>query len=54
MAVHQHHHHSPGHHPHDTRVHASPSLLRLGALERLGLAAILIGALWLAIAWAMV
>jgi hypothetical protein len=49
--AHHHHHHHPG------RVHpptsVNPSILRLGALQRLGLSAGLIALLWLAAYWAM-
>jgi hypothetical protein len=48
---HPHHHHHPGHvHP-PASVHAS--ILRLSALERLGIAAVLIALLWAAAFWAM-
>jgi hypothetical protein len=46
-----HHHHHPGHvHP-SPRV--SPSLLRLSALQRVGVVAILLALLWTAVAWAL-
>ena len=49
MDAHQHHH--PGHaHPPAT---VSPSILRLSALERLGVAAGLIALLWAAAFWAL-
>ena len=50
------HHHDHGHH-HEGHAHppatAHPSILRMSALERLGLAAGLIALLWLAAFWAM-
>jgi hypothetical protein len=46
-----HHHHHRGHaHPPAT---VSPSILRLSALERLAAVAVLIAALWGAVAWAI-
>jgi hypothetical protein len=46
-----HHHHDPGHaHP---PAGIAPSILRLSALERLGVAAALIALLWAAVFWAM-
>jgi len=46
-----HHHHDPGHaHP---PAGVAPSILRLSALERLGVAAGLIALLWAAVFWAM-
>ncbi len=46
-----HHHHHPGHlHPPAT---LNPSILRLSALERLGIATGLIALLWAAAFWAM-
>jgi hypothetical protein len=53
MATHDqtHHHHHPGHaHPPAT---VSPSILRLSALERLAAVAVVVAALWGAVAWAM-
>ena len=48
MEPHQHHH--PGHaHPPAT---VSPSILRLSALERLAAVAVVVAALWGAVAWA--
>jgi hypothetical protein len=48
---HEHRHHHPGHlHP-PASVH--PSILRLSALQRLGVAAGLIALVWLATLWAM-
>jgi hypothetical protein len=45
-----HHHHHPGHiHP---PAAAAPSLLRLSAIQRLGIAAALIALIWLAVYWA--
>jgi hypothetical protein len=44
-----HHHHAPGAHP----VTVPPSILRLSAGQRLALVAVLVVALWLAVAWAM-
>ena len=49
MEPHSHHH--PGH-AHPPAI-VSPSILRLSALERLAAAAVLIVALWGAVAWAM-
>jgi hypothetical protein len=45
-----HHHHDIG--PHPTPA-ISPSLLRLSVVQRLGLAAILIGLIWLVVFWAI-
>ena len=46
---HGHHHHDPGHaHP---PAGVAPSILRLSALERLGVAAGLIALLWAAVFW---
>jgi hypothetical protein len=46
-----HHHHAPGHaHP---PASVSPSILRLSAWERLAVAAVIIAALWGAVAWAI-
>jgi hypothetical protein len=46
-----HHHHDPGHaHP---PAGVAPSILRLSALERLGVAAGLIALLWAAAFWAL-
>jgi hypothetical protein len=46
-----HHHHHPGHsHP---SPKLSPSLLRLSAASRLGVAAVLIALMWAAALWAM-
>jgi hypothetical protein len=46
-----HHHHQAG------RSHPSPaltfSLLRLSALRRLGLVAVVVAAMWVAVAWAL-
>jgi hypothetical protein len=44
-----HHHHAPGAHP----VTVPLSILRLSAGQRLAVVAVLIAALWLAVAWAM-
>ena len=46
-----HHHHAPGQ-PHEP-ASVSPSILRLSAIERLGMAAIVIAVLWGAAVWAM-
>jgi hypothetical protein len=50
-----HHHHHDHHHPGRAHPPASvhPSILRLSALERLGVAAGLIALLWAAAYWAM-
>lgn len=46
-----HHRHDPGHaHPSPA---LAPSLLRLSAVQRLGLVAVLLGLLWGAVAWAL-
>jgi len=45
-----HHHHAGGPHPAPT---LTPSLLRLSAAQRLGLAAALSLLIWAAVAWAM-
>lgn len=46
-----HHHHHAGHvHPSPT---IAPSLLRLAAPQRLGIAGLLIVAIWLAVLWAL-
>ena len=46
-----HHHHHPGHlHP---PASVNPSILRLSALQRLGIAAGLIAVLWAAAFWVM-
>jgi len=49
MDAHQHHHAGHAHPP----ATVSPSILRLSALERLATVAIVIVALWGAVAWAM-
>ena len=53
MAPHDHHHH----HHHPGRAHPSatvaPSILRLSALARLSIAAVVIVALWGAVLWAI-
>lgn len=49
MDAHQHHHEGHAHPP----ATVSPSILRLSALERLGAVAVVIVALWGAVAWAM-
>lgn len=50
-APHPHHHHHPGHaHP---PAAVTVSLLRLSAVQRLGLAAALIALVWLAVVWAI-
>lgn len=45
------------HHRHDGHVHPSPavapSLLRLSALQRLGLVAMMLAVLWGAVLWAL-
>lgn len=46
-----HHHHAPGQ-PHQP-ASVSPSILRLSAVGRLGIAAVVIAVLWAAAAWAM-
>ena len=46
-----HHHHDPAHAHPPARV--APSILRLSALERLGVAATLIALLWAATFWAL-
>jgi hypothetical protein len=58
MSMSDHHHHGqPHHHHHEGHAHppatAHPSILRMSALERLGLAAGLIALLWVAAFWAM-
>jgi hypothetical protein len=45
-----HHHHADHAHP---SPHVAPSLLRLSALQRLGLVAVLLTLLWGAVAWAL-
>lgn len=52
-ADHRHHHHAPGHHPHDARAQSFPSLLRLSAVRRLAAATAVIAVLWGAIFWAI-
>ncbi len=48
---HDHHHHHPGRaHP---AAAVAPSILRLSALERLGIAAVVIVVLWGAVFWAI-
>jgi hypothetical protein len=47
----QHHHHHAGHAHPPAAVH--PSILRLSAIERLGLAAVAVALLWTAALWAM-
>jgi hypothetical protein len=50
-AQHPHHHHHPGAgHPPAT---VSPSILRMSMVERLGLAAVMIAALWGMVFWAV-
>jgi hypothetical protein len=49
MDAHQHHH--PGHAHAPATV--SPSILRLSVLERLGVVAVIIAALWGTVVWAM-
>jgi hypothetical protein len=50
--THHHHHHHPGHvHP-SPRV--APSLLRLSALQRLGVTTVLLALLWGAVAWVLI
>jgi hypothetical protein len=45
------HHHRPGEgHP---AAAVAPSILRMGALQRLGIAAVLIALIWAAVLWAM-
>jgi hypothetical protein len=46
-----HHHHHPGHAHPSPRV--APSLLRLSALQRVGVVAMLLAALWAAVFWAL-
>jgi hypothetical protein len=49
--AHHHHHHHAGHvHP---PASVAASILRLSALERLAVAAVVVVALWLAVIWAM-
>jgi len=51
MPTHVHHHHHPGEgHPSAT---ISPSILRMAALERLAVAAVVIALIWGAVLWAM-
>jgi hypothetical protein len=46
-----HHHHHPGHaHPSPS---VAPSLLRLSALQRVGLVAVVLALMWGAVAWAL-
>jgi hypothetical protein len=45
-----HHHHSGAKHPSPT---VSPSLLRLSAPERIGIAGVLIALIWTAVFWAI-
>jgi hypothetical protein len=46
-----HHHHEPGHaHP---VAGVAPSLLRMSALERVVVAAVVAGILWIAVWWAI-
>ena len=52
-ADHRHHHHAPGHHPHDARAQSFPSLLRLSAVRRLAAATAVIAVLWGTIFWAI-
>jgi hypothetical protein len=46
-----HHHHHPGHAHPSPRV--APSLLRLSALQRVGVVAMLLALLWAAVIWAL-
>ena len=47
---HHHHHHHPGHiHP-PAAIH--PSILRMSAVERVGIAGVVIVLLWLLVFWA--
>jgi hypothetical protein len=48
---HAHHHHRPGEGHPATAV--APSILRMGALERLAVAALMIALIWAATLWAM-
>ena len=50
MEPHHHHHHPGRAHPPAT---VAPSILRLSALERLAMAAVVIVVLWGAVFWAM-
>jgi hypothetical protein len=46
-----HHHHEPGHaHP---MARVAPSLLRTSALERIAVAMVVTGILWIAVWWAI-
>jgi hypothetical protein len=46
-----HHHHEPGHaHP---MARVAPSLLRMSALERIAVAMVVAGILWIAVWWAI-
>jgi hypothetical protein len=49
MEPHQHHHPGRAHPP----ATVAPSILRFSALERLAVAAVVIGVLWGAVFWAM-